>query len=110
VKLLRKQRVGARICRQYDRPQTPFDRLLASGVGDPAALRALQGLRARLDPFALAAAIDRKLQRIYRLANRRHTTLPPPAAPCRQRALHPTPPSLEQRLALPHPPAPSQPR
>ncbi|HLW59187.1 MAG TPA: hypothetical protein VKV57_04590, partial [bacterium] len=42
VKLLRKQRVGARICRQYDRPQTPFDRLLASGVGDPAALRALQ--------------------------------------------------------------------
>jgi hypothetical protein len=73
VKLVRKTRVGARLRRQYDRPQTPLDRLLATGVGDPAQLRTLQRLRNRLDPFALAAAIDRKLQRIYRLANRRHS-------------------------------------
>ena len=73
VKLVRKTRIGARLRRQYDRPQTPLDRLLASGVGDPAQLRALQRLRNRLDPFAVAAAIDRKLQRIYRLANRRHS-------------------------------------
>jgi hypothetical protein len=73
VKLIRKTRVGARLRRQYDRPQTPLDRLRASGVGAPAHLRALQRLRTRLDPFALAAAIDRKLQRIYRLANRRHS-------------------------------------
>ena len=82
VKLVRKTRVGARLRRQYDRPQTPLDRLLASGVGDPAQLRALQRLRARLDPFALAAAIDHKLQAIYRLANRRHSPRPAlPAAP-----------------------------
>jgi len=31
---------------------------------------------ARLDPFALAEAIDRKLGRIYRLANRRHSPRP----------------------------------
>jgi len=73
VKLVRKTRVGARLRRQYDRPQTPLDRLLASGVGAPAQLRALQRLRTRLDPFALAATIERKLQRIYRLANRRHS-------------------------------------
>ena len=73
VKLVRKLRVGARLRRQYDRPQTPLDRLLASGVGDPAQLRIWQQLRTRLDPFALAATIDRKLQRIYRLANRRHS-------------------------------------
>ncbi len=73
VKLVRKRRVGARLHRQYDRPQTPLDRLLASGIGDPAQLRAWRRLRARLDPFALAAAIDRKLQGIYRLANRRHS-------------------------------------
>ncbi len=73
VKLIRKTRVGARLRRKYDRPQTPLDRLRASGVGDPAQLRALQRLRNRLDPFALAAAIDRKLPRIYRLANRRHS-------------------------------------
>jgi hypothetical protein len=73
VKLVRKTRVGARLRRTYDCPQTPLDRLLASGVGDPTHLRVLQRLRCRLDPFALAAAIDRKLTRIYRLANRRHS-------------------------------------
>jgi hypothetical protein len=73
VKLVHKRRVGARLHRQYDRPQTPLDRLLVSKVGDPAQLRALQRLRTRLDPFALAATIDRKLTRIYRLANRRHS-------------------------------------
>jgi hypothetical protein len=73
VKLVRKTRVGTRLRRKYDRPQTPLDRLLASGLGDPTHLRALQRLRTRLDPFALAATIDRKLTRIYRLANRRHS-------------------------------------
>ena len=73
VKLVRKTRVGARLRRQYDRPQTSLDRLRTSGGGDPAQVRALVRQRARLDPFALAAAIDRKLQRIYRLANRRHS-------------------------------------
>ena len=73
VKLLRKTRVGARLRRHYDAPHTPLDRLIASGAGDPAKVRALQQLRARLDPFALAEAIDRKLSRIYRLANRRHS-------------------------------------
>ncbi len=73
VKLVRKTRVGARLRRKYDRPQTPLDRLLASGLEDSTHLRALQRLRTRLDPFALAAAIDRKLTRIYRLANRRHS-------------------------------------
>ena len=89
VKLLRKIRVGARLIRRYDRPQTPLDRLLASGGGDPVTLTALQRLRTRLDPFALAEAIDRKLTRIYRLANGRHSpradaaAAPRPPAPPR---------------------------
>ena len=90
VKLLRKHRVGARVRRQYDRPQTPLDRLLASGVGERAELRALQRLRARLDPFALAATIDRKLQTIYRLANRRHSPRATPTVSARF-----TPPSRD---------------
>jgi len=76
VKLLRKTRVGARLKRVYDRPQTPLDRLVASGAGNPAKVQALLRLRARLDPFALAEAIDRKLTRIYHLANRRHSPRP----------------------------------
>jgi hypothetical protein len=76
VKLIRKTRVGARLRRRYDAPQPPLDRLVVSGAGDPAKVRALLLLRARLDPFALAEAIDRKLSRSYRLANRRHSPRP----------------------------------
>jgi len=73
VKLVGKTRVGAKVHRTYDRAQTPVDRLLASKQGDPRQLRTLARLRAKIDPFALGAAIDRKLERIYQLANRRHS-------------------------------------
>ncbi len=76
VKLLRKVRVGSTLKRVYDHPQTPFDRLLASQQGDPVQIAALVELRNRLDPFALAATIDRKLSRIYRLANHRQSPRP----------------------------------
>ncbi len=71
VKLVARERVGSRVRRRYDAPQTPLDRLLAGGTGDPAKVQALVRQRARLDPFALAARIDRQLERVYRLANRR---------------------------------------
>ena len=76
VKLVRKVRHGSRLTRHYDQPQTPLDRLVASGAGDPAQIAALQQLRTRLDPFALAETIDRKLRRIYSLANRRQSPRP----------------------------------
>lgn len=70
VKLQRKTRVGARVRRVYDAPQTPLDRLLATKDVDRATLQALQRQRARLDPFALADTIERKLHRIHTLAHR----------------------------------------
>ncbi len=39
--------------------------------GDPVKIAELVELRNRLDPFVLSAAIDRKLARVYRLANHR---------------------------------------
>ena len=69
VKLQRKTRVGARHRRVYDTPQTPLDRLLAVAPND-ASLRTLQDLRARLDPFTLADAIERKLRHIHSLVHR----------------------------------------
>jgi hypothetical protein len=71
VKLVEKVRVGARTRRRYDAPQTPLDRLVASGQGDAAKVRGLLRQRAHLDPFALAQRVERHLERIYRLANRR---------------------------------------
>src|SRR6266545_1334703 len=70
VKLLRKVRVGSRLTRKYDRPQTPLDRLLACAEADAEKLKNLEKLRESLDPFELARSIDRKLEKIDRLASR----------------------------------------
>jgi hypothetical protein len=45
--------------------------VVASKQGDAAQLSILKELQRSLDPFQLAKVIDRKLERIYRLANRR---------------------------------------
>jgi len=72
VQLVRKVRHGSRLTRVYDAPQTPLDRLLASGGGNATQIAALLRLRDQLDPFTLAEVIDRKLARIHQLADRRH--------------------------------------
>jgi hypothetical protein len=69
VKLQRKTRVGSRLRRVYDMPQTPLDRLLAVAPGEPT-LTALRELRERLDPFTLAAALEQQLRQIQQLAHR----------------------------------------
>jgi hypothetical protein len=70
VKLLRKIRVGSKLRRAYGPAETPLDRVLASGIG-PDRGAALQALRQSLDPFELAHTVDRKLERIAALADRR---------------------------------------
>jgi len=71
VKLVKKVRVGSKVRRVYDGPKTPLERVVASKQGDAAQLSILKELQRSLDPFQLAKVIDRKLERIYRLANRR---------------------------------------
>ena len=97
VKLLRKERVGARVRRRYDVPRTPLERVLACPETTPERVAELQRQRDRLDPFALAAAIDQKLERIFALANPHHrpqaSTAPPASVPVRRR--------VRPRLSLP---------
>ena len=71
VKLLKKVRVGSKVRRVYDRPRTPFERVRACAQADGEQVARLEEQRKRLDPFQLARTIERKLERIYRLANRR---------------------------------------
>ena len=73
VKLLQRKRIGAKLIRKYDSPQTPFQRLLASGHADPLKIKELDTLRHSMDPFILAKAINVKLNNIFRLANRKQT-------------------------------------
>jgi len=68
VRLIARQRVGARSVRKYDAPKTPLDRLLANGNGNADRIAQFVELREQIDPFELAAKIDEKLARIYALA------------------------------------------
>jgi hypothetical protein len=78
VKLQERVRHGSRKTRRYDAPLTALDRLLRSPNVDPRTLEPLVQLRARLDPFALAAAIRRKLDRVWALKAERRSPLRAP--------------------------------
>jgi len=71
VKLLRKERIGSRLKRIYDTPQTPLDRLRAGKDFDRATVDQLLRLRTTTDPFELSKTIEKKLDRIAALAPRR---------------------------------------
>ena len=74
VKLRERVRKGSRKTRRYDLPLTALDRLLQMPDIDKTKLEPLVQLRARLDPFALAATIRRKLDRIWALKSKNRTT------------------------------------
>jgi hypothetical protein len=66
MKLEKKWRVGSRWVRRYDRPQTAYQRLLASGQLTRAQAARLREYYASLDPFQLANDIERRLKPILR--------------------------------------------
>jgi transposase InsO family protein len=70
VKMANKVRVGSKVRRVYDAPQTPLERVVRSGQANPRRVAELVQLQNRLAPFELARIIDRKLKHIYDLANR----------------------------------------
>jgi hypothetical protein len=84
MKLLKKTRVGSKLKRHYDQPQTPLQRLLDCPQVDAAKLEELKHLRDRTDPFELAKLIEQKLQLIYQMANHRISPTPTPPVPTPQ--------------------------
>ena len=66
MKHLRTEVEGSRKKRIYDIPQTPFERLKASGQADPRQIAKLEALKATLNPFALKRSIEKKLRRVLR--------------------------------------------
>jgi hypothetical protein len=69
VKLRRKIRVGSKLKRVYDAPQTPFQRVCASQHALPAKVAQLQHWRDTLDPFELSRQIEQKLEKIFQLSS-----------------------------------------
>jgi hypothetical protein len=76
VKLVEKKRVGSRLRRRYDTARTPLDRVASCPEADAAVVAQFTALRKRLDPFHLSCSVDGQLERIYALANRRHSPKP----------------------------------
>ena len=81
MKLISKSRVGSKLKRRYDKPKTPLERVAACPQADPLKLAQLKKLRDATDPFELAKTIERKLERIYQLANQRVSPSPNPPQP-----------------------------
>ena len=84
VKLVRKERVGARLRRRYDAPRTPLERVLALPRGGSGSRRRVVG-RAPRSARSLRPgpqAIDRKIERLVALATvpRPRPTRPRPGA------------------------------
>jgi transposase InsO family protein len=94
MKLIGKVRVGSKLTRRYDKPQTPFERMAACPQADLLKLVELQKLRDATDPFALAKTVEQKLERVYQLANQRVSPSPKPPHPS------PRPLSRAERQAL----------
>jgi hypothetical protein len=74
-KLVTKERRGPRVHRVYDRAQTPYQRLGATGVLSAPRRQELEVLYQRLNPLHLRRALETALERLWPLA------VPPPPSP-----------------------------
>ncbi|NUO82321.1 integrase [candidate division KSB1 bacterium] len=69
VKLIEKKRVGSKIVKKYDQPQTPLVRVLASKHLSAEEKRKLKEQCQELNPFLLQKAMSQRIKRILALAN-----------------------------------------
>ena len=67
VKLIAKKRVASKVIKRYDKPKTPYQRVLESKYVSASVKRILKEQMKGLNPFRLRRSIERKLKRIFRL-------------------------------------------
>lgn len=70
VKLVKKIRIGSKVKKKYDLPQTPYQRTLRSGKADSNKLEAFKKAAQQWDPFDLSESLEQKLSKIYDLASK----------------------------------------
>ena len=70
-KLVAKRRVGSRVIKRYDAAQTPYQRVLATGLLPAAQQERLAQQFQTLDPIALAREIEQTLDVLWALADTR---------------------------------------
>lgn len=77
AKLLSKERIGSKIIKKHDEPQTPVERLLASDHIPDEVKQRLRAQHQTLDPFLLQRQISIKIKEILRHATPLPTSLKP---------------------------------
>jgi hypothetical protein len=70
VKLIAKKRVASKIIKHYDKPKTPYQRVLESKYVTASVKRILKEQMKGLNPFQLRRAIEKKLKRIFAVNNK----------------------------------------
>jgi len=70
MKLVKKQRIGTKIKKTYDEPETPCDRLLNCPKVSKEAKQKLRDEREKLDPIELSYEIERRLKKILGMVER----------------------------------------
>lgn len=68
-KLLSKERRGAKVLKRYDRPHTPYQRLLALGTLGDGQRQTLERQFLALNPATLARHIDQTLEALWKLGD-----------------------------------------
>jgi hypothetical protein len=67
MKLIEKTRIGSKVIKKYDKPQTPYRRVLSSSDVSAENKQALKKLYAKLNPAKLKRQITALQQKLYRL-------------------------------------------
>lgn len=79
-KLLRKTRVGARMRKEYEKPETPYQRLMNSKDLSDERKQALRERKDLLNPFELQKGLEKKLREFDELLRQQNTGLLLPKA------------------------------
>jgi len=70
VKLLEKKRIASKTIKKYDRPKTPYERVLESKHVSASRKRILKEQFKGLNPFKLRKAMEKKLDKIFKTLHR----------------------------------------
>jgi len=70
MKLIEKKVIASKVFKRYDKPKTPYERILESKHVDPSVKRSLKEQFESLNPFQLKKGIEAKMKRIFDYLNR----------------------------------------
>ena len=73
VKLVSKERIGSKTIKRHDSPKTPYQRIVESPLIEARVKKELSQKLEGLNPFVLRVAMEKKLQKIFRLCYNNHS-------------------------------------